>query len=844
MTLDTTPSAADRREDASPSPTVSKTYPVTGIHCAGCVSAVEKALDGLDGVTTSRVNLATHEASIRFDPGTVSEEDLAAAVEAAGYGLELPTRALLLRIDGMHCAGCVSSVEKALSGVAGVVEAQVNLASHTARVAYRGEGPSADALAGAVANAGFTATVLGDDDDAPRRDLAAEDRARQNAARKRLILAWAAVIPTMAWMVPHMFFHVMWPSALGFHLGMVLLALPAIFWAGSETLSSAWRSARNGSPNMDVLIALGCLAALSTGVMATVAELGVGPHVLDFAGVGAMIMAFHLSGRYIETRARGRASEAITKLLTLEAKTARRVADDGTEEEIPTDAVAVGDVLLVRPGEKIPTDGVVVDGQSAVDESLATGESMPVAKQPGDVVIGATVNATGLLRVRATGVGRNTFLAQVIRMVEEAQTSTVPIQVVADRTVAVFVPIVLVLAAATFLAWLLLPGPLGSIAAWAGGIFPWIPPEMDTLSQAIFAAVATLVIACPCALGLATPVALMVGSGVGAAQGILIRRGEAIQRMRDVTVIAFDKTGTITRGRPEVTLVVVADGEHEDDVLTLAASAERGSEHPLAHAVVQAAEERGLLSASPSSLENRPGRGVVAELGDHRVLVGSPGFMVSEGVDTKAFEETLAGRDPGAASWVWIARDGRAIGALAVNDVVRPDAKEVVAAIKALGITPVLITGDHPRAAKAVAHEVGISQVHAGVMPDGKTAEIQKLQAKGEVVAMVGDGINDAPALAQADVGMAVGSGTDVAIESGDIVLVGGDLAAVLRAVKLSQATFAKIRQNLFWAFFYNVVAIPFAVLGLLHPLLAEAAMAASSINVVSNAARLKRIKL
>ncbi len=762
--------------------------------------------------------------------------------------------AVLVRIDGMHCAGCVHSVERSIGEIESVNDVAVNLTTETARVVFDGPEPPVDALYDAVARAGFSLVMIDRDEDAPRRDPVEHDRRKLAAARRRMWIAWGLTVPIMLWMLPEMIAGMMWPTAAIFHLGMVLLATPVVLGAGRETLTSAIRSSLNRAPNMDVLIALGSTAALATGIAATWSAFTGGPHLFDFSGVGAMIVAFHLTGRFVETRARGRASEAIKRLLTLEARTAR-VVRDGVAVEVPIDEVRVGDIFLVQAGEKVPTDGQVIDGESEVDESLVTGESMPVTKQPGDLVIGATLNASGLLRVRATGVGRNTFLASVIRLVEEAQTTRVPIQAVADRVTAVFVPVVLLIAVVVFFAWLMFGD---AIAAWTRPVaasLPWIIPSLDPVSRALYATIATLVIACPCALGLATPTALMVGSGLGATSGILIRRGEAIQRMREVSVIAFDKTGTVTRGRPEVVDVKPVDGVTGDELLRAAAAAEAGSEHPLAKAVVAHAESLGIRVIAPDSSRVVPGDGVVAETsgsalgesesdsGSVRIHVGRPGFLIAAGIDVGPFADRLKGEHP-EATWIWVARDGRVLGALALADAVRSSAAAAIGALVARGITPVMMTGDSSRAAKAVGERLGIPRVLAEVRPADKAGEVRKLQERGEVVAMVGDGINDAPALAQADVGIAIGSGTDVAIEAGDIVLTGGDLGAVVRAHTLSNATFAKIRQNLFWAFFYNVVAIPLAMLGLLHPLIAEVAMALSSVNVVANAQQLRRLKL
>jgi Cu+-exporting ATPase len=627
-----------------------------------------------------------------------------------------------------------------------------------------------------------------------------------------------------------------------FDLGLLLLAAPVLLGPGRPTLRSGIAGLRHRSPNMDTLIALGSVAAVITGLFAVAHRLGVGPMIMNYAGVGAMIVAIHLTGRYVETRARGRTSAAIQKLLSLEARTAR-VLRDGDEVEVPVSGLAVGDVMVVRPGEKIPTDGIVVGGSSAVDESLATGESIPVDKEEGDAVIGATVNRQGVLRIRATGVGEDTFLAGVVRMVEQAQGSKVPIQEFADRVTAVFVPVVLTIATLTLVAWLLIPGPFVAVAERASELLPWVHADLDRVSLAAFAALAVLVIACPCALGLATPTALMVGTGMGAEHGVLIRDGAAIQTLEGADVVVFDKTGTVTRGAPELTDVEALDGD-SGELLRRAAAVEAASEHPLGAAVAAAARERGLPASPVEAFEARTGLGVVGTVDGRRILVGSARLLAGEGVPLEALAGRAEALESRGRTVMLVAVDGEPAGLVAVADRVKEDSREAIRRLHELGLRTVMLTGDNERTATAVAAEVGIDEVRAGLLPDDKVKEIRRLQAGGATVAMVGDGINDAPSLTQADVGIAIGTGTDIAIESADMTLVHGSLTGVVRAVRLSRATFRKIRQNLFWAYFYNTIAIPVAVLGLLHPILAEAAMAGSSITVVANANSLRRARI
>ncbi len=747
-------------------------------------------------------------------------------------------------VEGMHCGACSAAVERALNRVEGV-EASVSLPAETASVRFIEGTVPFEVLERAVTDAGFHLVARNPLEDRAERE---RERLRRDArkvttARQRMVTAWALTLPIMVWMIPEMFFGAPWPSAAAFHVGLVVLALPVLLGPGRETMASGLRALVYRRPNMDSLIALGSGAAVLTGCAALPHHFGAGPMIMNYAGVGAMIMAIHLTGRFVETKARGRTSAAIQKLLSLEARTAR-VIRDGQESEVPIASVVVGDLMVVRPGEKIPTDGVVESGHSAVDESLATGESMPVDKTEGDPVIGSTVNRQGLLRVRATGVGENTFLANVVRMVEQAQGSKVPIQDFADRVTAVFVPVVLAVSLGTLLGWLLFPGFFHAVVERAATFVPWVQPDLGRTSLALFAALAVLVIACPCALGLATPTALMVGTGLGAENGILIRDGAAIQTLEGTDVIVFDKTGTVTRGEPSVTDVVPVPGRSEDDVLRLAGSVEHGSEHPLGQAVAAAARGRSLAFATVVEFQALTGLGVSGIVDDAVTLVGSDRLLGERGVDMAPLSEAVRDLEARGRTAMFVASAGRLVGVVAVADRIKDDSRQAIRDLLELGLRTVMLTGDNERTARAVADEVGIDDVRAGLLPDGKVEAIRELQAAGHVTAMVGDGINDAPSLKQADVGIAIGTGTDIAIEAADMTLVHGSLTAVVRAVLLSRATFRKIRQNLFWAFFYNTIAIPVAILGLLHPILAEAAMALSSITVVTNANRLRGARI
>ncbi|MCF7890666.1 heavy metal translocating P-type ATPase [Candidatus Bipolaricaulota bacterium] len=817
---------------------------IEGMTCASCSRAVEGALADLEGTEDVNVLSATDKASLAYDPDKVSKEDLAEAVEKTGYRVaEEEEGKAELDVEGMTCASCSQAVEGALADLEGVDEANVNLTTEKATLSFNPNEVSYDEFKQAVENAGYGIKEGSASGGAEKeRSRLEESQRKVEKAKSKMWWTWAFVAPIIAWMVPEMITGVKWPSPLVYDAGMILLATPALLWMGRETLRSGFKSARHLSPNMDTLIMMGSATAYFTGYVTVLSQFDLAPHLLNYSGVGAMIIGFHLTGRYIETKAKGRASEAIQKLMTLEAKTAR-VQRGGEEIEVPVDEVEVGDLMIVRPGEKIPTDGVVKDGKSSVDESIATGESMPVEKKEGDEVIGATVNKQGVLKVEATGVGEDTFLSQVVKLVEEAQGTKVPIQNFADRVTTFFVPTVISIALITIALWLGFSGTFQGVAVWASSFIPWVDPTLGIISLSLFAGISVLVIACPCALGLATPTALMVGSGKGAENGVLIRKGEAIQTMKDIDTIVLDKTGTITEGKPGVTDLISTNGS-EDELLGLAASAEKGSEHPLGEAIVEAAEEKELELEEVSDFSALVGQGIEAKLNGNRLLVGNRDLMESNDVDYGSVKEKVKELEKEAKTAMLVAKDREILGVIGVADQIKEDSADAIAELKEFGLEPVMITGDNERTARAIASEVGIDRVIAEVMPDQKRDEVMKLQDNGENVAMVGDGINDAPALKQANVGIAIGSGTDIAIEAADITLVKGDLSAVVKAVKLSEATFAKIKQNLFWAFFYNTVAIPIAVMGLLHPAIAEMAMAFSSVNVVTNSNRLKGVDI
>lgn len=739
---------------------------------------------------------------------------------------------VLLTVPGMgsdHCAGLVSTSIRRLDGVAQV---ETNIARHRVTVRFDATRLRPEAIRSAVERAGYDVDSVSDDHPArASQDSGSEERYLALATRR----LWIAGVPAaliMLLMVPHMF----WQPVPGYLAIVAVLAFPVVFTNGGwATHRSAWLSLKNRTANMDVLISLGSIPPYLIGLIGFIYPM------TSFIEMAATIMTFHLLGRYLETRAKGRASQAIRKLVTLGAKTAT-VLRDGREVELPVAELVLGDVMLVRPGAKVPTDGEIIEGVSHLDESIATGESVPVEKGPGNAVIGATINKEGLLKVRATKIGADTFLSQVIRLVEQAQGSKVPIQEFADRVTGQFVPAVIGVSLASFVMWLWIGASLQPVLDWGAGFLPWVDPSRTPLIVGTLSAVAVLVIACPCALGLATPTALMVGSGIGAERGVLIRSGEAIQTLKDIKVVVLDKTGTITQGKPALTDVVVTAGVDEAVLLRAAAAVEAGSEHPLGQSIVNGARERGVDVPAVQSFRAVTARGVQGEVDGQRVLVGSRRMLDEAGIAYGALDEALSRFENQGKTAMLVAIADQAAGIVAVADTVKPDSKAAIAALHALGIHVVMVTGDNERTARHVAAQVGVDEVMAGVLPEGKVDAIRRLQGQyGDRVAMVGDGINDAPALKQANVGIAIGAGADVAIEAADVTLVQGELTRVVEAIRLSKATFSKIVQNLFWAWFYNVAAIPIAALGLLHPMIGVVAMTASSLSVIGNSLLLRR---
>ncbi len=809
-------------------------------HCAGLITTSVERLPGIINLTT---NIANHRVEVEFDANLTSDNQIRGAIEKAGYDVASTTSATpetggeaSLTVPGMgsdHCAGLVSSSIKRL---AGITDISTNIANHKVTVRFDVATVDAERIKVAIEKAGYE--VAGVSENRAQADTEADEAVEErylDQAWKRL---WFAAIPTTLIMVL-MMIHMFWIPVPGYLILVALLAFPVVFLQGGwATHRSSWRSLTNRTANMDVLISMGSLPPYLIGLVGFVYPM------TSFIEMAATIMTFHMLGRYLETRAKGRASQAIKKLLKLGAKSAS-VLRDGQEIDVPVAELRVGDIMVVRPGAKVPTDGEIVEGNSHLDESIATGESVPVEKGPGDTVIGATINKEGMLQVRATRVGADTFLSQVIRLVEQAQGSKVPIQEFADKVTAKFVPAVILISLASLAAWLLFPDTLRPILYWGAGFLPWVNPELSPLMAGILSAVAVLVIACPCALGLATPTAIMVGSGLGAESGVLIRSGEAIQSLKDIKAVVLDKTGTITKGEPALTDVIATAGFNEPDVLRFAASVEAGSEHPLGQAIVTGARDKGLDVPTVADFRAITARGVEGRVDDQLIRVGSRRLLNEADIELGDLEEAMVRLENEGKTAMLVAAGDRAAGIVAVADTIKEDSKAAIAALHALGIHTVMITGDNERTARHVANQVGIDEVLAGVLPEGKVDAIRKLQEKyGQQVAMVGDGINDAPALKQANVGIAIGAGADVAIEAADVTLVKGELSKVVEAIRLSRATFRKIVENLFWAWFYNVAAIPIAAVGLLHPMIGVIAMTTSSLSVIGNSLRLKRVKL
>lgn len=796
------------------------TLQINGMTCAACANRIEKGLSKLDGVESANVNFALEKATVSYDSEKVDLEQMEHKISQLGYSTVKDN--LDLQISGMTCAACANRIEKGLNKLPGVTKAAVNFALETAHVEYSGDEVSLQDMIGKVKQLGYAAVPKEEKKDAVDHRLLEIRR-----QKIKFIISAILSFPLLWAMVGHFeWTSFIWvPDLFMNPLFQLVLATPVQFWVGKQFYTGAYKALRNKSANMDVLVALGTSAAYFYSIYLTIEWFNIGGHHMPglYFETSAILITLIILGKLFEALAKGRTSEAIKTLMSLQAKTAI-VIREGNEVIVPVEEVVAGDIVLVKPGDKIPVDGVVIDGNSSVDESMLTGESIPVEKKAGDGVIGATINKNGSLRVEATKVGKETALAQIIKVVEEAQGSKAPIQRVADQISGIFVPIVVVVAAVTFMVWFFAVNP-GNFA--------------DALEKAI----AVLVIACPCALGLATPTSIMAGSGRAAESGILFKGGEHLETTHRIDAIILDKTGTITKGKPDLTDVFTESWD-EHEFLQLVGAAEKNSEHPLAEAIVKGIREKGIELPASEQFEAIPGFGIRSVVNGKELLVGTRKLLTKYDVSFDAAIPTMEDMEASGKTAMLVAIDGAYAGMVAVADTVKETSQEAVSRLKQMGIQVVMITGDNRRTAEAIAKEVGIDHVLAEVLPEGKAEEVKKLQAQGKKVAMVGDGINDAPALATADIGMAIGTGTDVAMEAADVTLMRGDLNSIPDAIFMSKKTMTNIKQNLFWALAYNSLGIPVAAVGLLAPWLAGAAMALSSVSVVLNALRLQRVKL
>ncbi len=817
------------------------TLGVSGMTCSACAANIERVLKKKAGVDSVVVNLELGRAKVGFDPSLISPKEIEESIESIGYKVEKDT--VTLTLEGMTCASCAANIEKVLNRTDGVISASVNFPLEKAVVEFDSSRISVREIIASVQRIGYGASVRAETveyEDRERISREAEIRRQRN----NVIIAAALGIPislgNMSMVFP--FLSPFVPAFLTDPIVLFIMSTLVILFPGRQFFVGTFKGFRHGVTDMDLLIAGGTGSAYLISVAATFFDLGPGYDTLYYDTVGLLIF-FIVLGRYLEVRARGRTSEAIRKLMGLGAKTSR-ILIDGVEKEIPVEEVVVGDIVVVRPGEKIPVDGVVIEGSSAVDESMLTGESIPVEKSPGSTVIGATLNKTGSFNFRATKVGADTALSQIVRLVENAQTSKAPIQRVADVFAGNFIIAVHILTLFAFLFWFF-------IGYWRFGV----SVDMRGISPFLFSlliGITMLVISCPCAVGLATPAAIMVGTGRGAENGVLIKGGEALERAHKLDTIVFDKTGTLTEGTPKLTDLVAIPDNEESRVLFIAATAEKGSEHPLGEAIVKGAEERGISLGKAGNFRSIPGKGVEAYFEEKRILLGTRKLMEENGLSFEKLEPEMRAFEENGKTAMLVALESKIIGLVAVADTLKENSREAVETLKKMGIEVVMITGDNAITAGAIAREVGIPRVLAEVLPEDKANEIKKLQGEGKLVGMVGDGINDAPALIQSDVGIAMGAGTDVAMESAEIVLIKNDPRDVVVALKLSRLTIRKIKQNLFWAFGYNSIGIPIAA-GILYPFfhrilitpeLAAAFMALSSVSVTTNSLLMKRSKL
>jgi Cu+-exporting ATPase len=792
---------------------------ITGMTCAACATRIEKGLNKMGGVEQATVNLALEKSSIKYDPSKLSEEDFEKKIEALGYGVV--KQKAEFDITGMTCAACATRIEKGLNKMEGIATANVNLALEKATLEFNPSEVTISDIIAKVEKLGYGAHQKHDNKEQV-------DHREKHIKDQQLKFTISAILslPLLWTMVGHFSFtsFLYVPDYLVNPWIQLILATPVQFIIGKQFYVGAYKALRNGSANMDVLVVMGTSAAYFYSLYQAIVTAGThhGPHL--YFETSAVLITLILLGKLFEARAKGRSSEAIKKLMGLQAKTAI-IERDGVEKEVPLEEVVISDTILVKPGEKIPVDGEVVEGTTAVDESMLTGESLPVDKKAGDALYGSTINKNGFIKMTATKVGRDTALAQIIKVVEDAQGSKAPIQRMADQISGIFVPIVVGIAILTFLVWII-----------------WVQPGEFT--PALEVLIAILVIACPCALGLATPTSIMAGSGRAAEFGILFKGGEHLEQTQSIDTVVVDKTGTVTHGKPVLTDVLLADGQYEDKFLSMIGAAEKQSEHPLAEAIVQGVQEKGIELGDVQFFEAIPGYGVQATVSGQGVVIGTRKLMQQYGIDIHSVLPAMEELERNGKTAMLAGINGQYAGVVAVADTIKDTSREAVRRLQEMGIKVIMMTGDNERTAQAIGKEVGVDAVIAEVLPEGKAEEVKKLQQQGKKVSMVGDGINDAPALATADIGMAIGTGTDVAMEAADITLIRGDLNSIADAILMSRKTMRNIKQNLFWAFAYNTIGIPIAAIGLLAPWVAGAAMAFSSVSVVLNALRLQRVKL
>jgi P-type Cu+ transporter len=797
------------------------TLPISGMTCAACAIRIEKGLKKLDGVEEASVNLALEKSTVKYDPAVTNVAALQKKIEGLGYGVVLEKKEFV--ITGMTCAACSARIEKGLKKLEGVLEANVNLALETAVVEFNGAELTTQDIISRVEKLGYGAKAK----EEQKNDGIDHRQAEITKQTGKFIFSVILSLPLLWAMVSHFSFTswIYLPEMFMNPWVQLALATPVQFVVGKQFYVGAYKALRNGSANMDVLVALGTSAAYFYSLYLSIASIGTNAHMTElYYETSAVLITLIILGKLFEAKAKGRSSEAIKKLMGLQAKTALVIRNE-EELELPLEQVVVGDIIHVKPGEKIPVDGEIIDGRSALDESMITGESVPVDKTIGDAVIGSTINKNGFIKMKATKIGKDTALSQIIKVVEQAQGSKAPIQRLADKISGVFVPIVVGIALITFVIW-----------------YVWVSP--GEFAVALEKLIAVLVIACPCALGLATPTSIMAGSGRAAEYGILFKGGEHLETTHRITTVVLDKTGTVTKGTPELTDIIVENDLDENEFLTLVGSAEKNSEHPLAVAIVEGIKEKGIGLEVVNDFEAIPGYGIKGSVKGRVVLVGTRKLMDQHEVDVKTAIATKEGLEQQGKTAMLVAVDGQYSGIIAVADTIKETSVEAIKRLQKMGLEVIMMTGDNERTARAIATEVGVDRVIAEVLPEGKADEVKKLQREGKRVAMVGDGINDAPALAHADIGMAIGTGTDVAMEAADITLIRGDLNSIADAILMSKKTIKNIKQNLFWAFGYNILGIPIAALGFLAPWLAGAAMAFSSVSVVLNALRLQKVKL